>query len=197
MQSSASGRVGLPRSQRYLGFVPLGWGFALVSCGKTIADPCFEATYDVQLIERVEESSTCPAPWASAWTFRVVPQKISLRGAYGECSQVALHLDSDVPRNFTGFGLSYLTATGVGAIDGRYASEDPEACPAWSSLEAHVPHETWNVADAAADDEVLWKMDIIDIDGTCGIPVPEGGRCTDVYTSRMTKVADWDWQENP
>jgi len=159
-------------------------------------EPCFDGTYDVELVERIADYSTCPAPWASTWAFRVVPKGISLRGAYGECSQVGLHLESSLPRNFTGLGLSYLTSTGAGALEGRYASEDPAACPAWSTLEAHLPNDTWNVAEAAVDDAVLWKMDVIDIDESCGIPVPEDGRCTEVYTSRMTKVADWDWQDS-
>lgn len=178
-----------------LSLLPSAWGCCLISCS-SVAAPCFDGSYDVELLERVEEYSTCPAPWVSAWTFRVAPKKISLRGAYGECSQVALRLDGTLPRNFTGLGSSYLTSTGAGAIDGRYASGDPEACSAWSSLEAHLPAESWDVAEAAANDAVLWKMEIIDIDETCEIPVPEGGRCRDVYTSRMTKVEDWDGQED-
>jgi len=167
----------------------------LLSCGRGAAAPCFDGTYDVELLDRVDEYSTCPAPWASAWAFQVAPTKVSLKGAYGECSQVALQLEADLlPRNLTGLGIADRGA--AGAIDGRHPSEDAHACPAWSSLEAHLPPGAWDVPEAALDDGVLWKMEIIDIDGSCGIPVPDGGRCQDVYRSRMTKVADWDGQED-
>jgi hypothetical protein len=185
----------MPQASVFLPSAHLGakaaCGLLALACSPNIAAPCFDGTYDVELLDRVQEYSTCPAPWAPASTFRVAPKKISLRGARGECSQVALRLESHLPRNFTGLGTSFLTKTAAGAIEGRFASEDEAACPAWSSLEAHLPSESSGVAEAAAHDAVLWKMDVIDIDDTCGIPVPEGGRCTDVYRSRMTKIADW------
>jgi hypothetical protein len=163
------------------------------SCGPHVGTPCFDGTYDVQLLERVDEKSTCPEPWASAWTFQVSPRKVSVKGAYGECSQVALRLEANLPRNLTGFGVADSGA--AGAIDGRYPSDSTDACPAWSGLEAYLLYGAGDVSEAAADDGVLWKMDIIDIDDSCGIPVPDGGRCTDVYRSRMTKVAEWDGEE--
>jgi len=165
---------------------------ACVACGSGTAAPCFDGTYEVELLERVDEDSTCPADWASSWSFQVAPKRISLKGVRGHCSPVALGLETSLPRNFTGLGIGM-----AGAIDGRYPSDDADACPAWSNLEALLPYGTENVPAAAADDAVLWRMDIIDIDESCGIPRPEGGRCIDVYRSRMTKVADWDAEEDP
>lgn len=168
-----------------------GLPLAVVGCGTTDGPPCFDGTYEVEFLERLPESN-CPEPWAAGWAFTVEPVGVGNRP--DTCRACAVEIVGQPPPRAIG------TATGkvipypvieagvVQAIDA-----DVTACEAIASVGVFIPDTGYeNVAGAAADDAMVWRVAVNDIAAECGVAVPEDGRCTDYYRSRMTKVADWD-----
>jgi len=161
-----------------------------VQCAPSERPPCFDGTYEVEFLERLPESD-CPEPWATGWRFTVEPVGVS--NEPGECRTCGLAVVGDPPPRAVGdaggsvFPYPVIEAGLVRSVDG-----DDTACEAANALAAYIPDTGYaNVADAAADDAMVWRVAINGITAECGVTIPDGGRCTDYYRSRMTKVADW------
>jgi hypothetical protein len=153
--------------------------------------PCFDGTYEVEFLERLP-ASDCPEAWATGWRFTVesvgassIPQAI--------CRTCGLKIIGDPPPRAVGdaggsvYPYPVLEAGLVSPVDG-----DSTACEATNHLAAYIPNTGYaNVAEAAADDAMVWRVAIGGITSECDVIVPESGGCTDYYRSRMTKIADW------
>jgi hypothetical protein len=105
-------------------------------------------------------------------------------------------LEPDLPRSVTGGGLTtpYPTVPTLraGSVTESYPIEAADGCPAQVALTAWIPESSRDVAEAAAEDAVLWEVSVVDVNEACGVAVPERGHCTEFYRTRMTKVADLD-----
>jgi len=152
--------------------------------------PCFDGTYEVEFLERLPESE-CPEPWAAGWEFTVEPVSVDTMPA--RCRTCGLDVVGAPPPRAVGnaFGTVFprpiIEAGIVGAVDG-----DETACEAVNHLAAYIPDTGYeDVAEAAADDAMVWRVTVNGITDACGVTVPDGGNCTDYYRSRMTKIADW------
>jgi len=152
--------------------------------------PCFDGTYEVEFLERLPDSD-CPEAWAAGWRFTVEPTGVGSRP--DKCRTCGLDIVGDAPpREVAHAGGSVFSGPGtvagvVAPIDG-----DDTTCEAVNHLAAYIPGTVYaNVAEAAADDAMIWRVAVNGITDACGVTVPDGGNCTDYYRSRMTKIADW------
>lgn len=163
--------------------------------GDVYGPPCFQASYRVELLERLPES-TCKEDWAEAWIFEVEPKSLSASGA---CQQTALEFTGPPPplhiANVAGTPFPG-PVEGAGAVATEYPYSGMQ-CDVRAGLGALLPGGYEDVAAAVADDAVIWTVPVVNNDSArpdCTALFPPVGHCTNFYRSKMTKIADWDWE---
>jgi|GEM_PF-3205016 len=155
--------------------------------------PCFDAAYRVEFLERLPES-TCEDVWAEGWTFTVNPTG---DGEGAQCRINDLELvEPSLPRSVADGGLSTpfqaVPTLRAGTVTESYTVEAPDGCTVRVALNAWIPERFRDVAAAAGEDAMIWEVPVEAINEACGVAIPEKGRCTEFYRTRMTKVADPD-----
>jgi hypothetical protein len=171
--------------------VVLACGLLAFSCSGA-EPPCFDGTYEVEFLERLPESD-CPEAWSAGWTFTVEPLSVTEKPAV--CRTVGLRVIGDAPPRDLGHAVASVVFPypfiGAGLVD-QPLDGDPSECEARTTLGAMIPDVGYtSIAEATQDDAVIWGVYVNDITSACGVTVPNGGRCSDFYRSRMVKIADW------
>jgi len=159
-----------------------------------IEPPCFDGTYEVEFLERLPQSD-CPEAWAAGWMFVVEP--VSVGNRPDRCRTCSLEIKGAPPPRAVGHALGNVSlqpTIEAGIVS--YVDGDDTACEAVNHLAAYIPDTGYSdVAEAAADDAMIWRVAVNGITDACGVTVPDGGNCTDYYRSRMTKIAEWTPEE--
>lgn len=178
------------------GLVSFGSSLLFSDCADEVyGPPCINASYHVEFVERLANSD-CPESMVEGWNFDVEPLG---QNPPGECAPVGLSLLEPPPRSIA----PGISPTGNGFDPGlRQAGSvasyvvDDTGCPATTMMSVFIPNEgAKNLEEALLQDTVVWGATTDRITDACGVPMPVHGHCTDYYRARMTKIADWDWEE--